>query len=110
MLIAMNLLSLPGEHNLRRKSTSDLFKGMNVSKALSILRISEREYRELSDLDFRENFDGKVNSKNPWDQIFALFKIFNVLQAFEGKELDPIDKSLIQGIYSRKQHNFKHLE
>ena len=29
---------------------------MNVSKALSILRISEREYRELSDLEFREAF------------------------------------------------------
>jgi hypothetical protein len=52
----MNLLSLPGDHKLRRKSTSDLFKGMNVSKALSILRISEREYRELSDLEFREAF------------------------------------------------------
>ena len=52
----MNLLSLPGVHKPRRKSTSDLFKGMNVSKALSILKISEREYRELSDLEFREAF------------------------------------------------------
>ena len=52
----MYLLPIPGEHQPRRKSTSDLFKGMNVSKALSILRISEREYRELSDREFREAF------------------------------------------------------
>ena len=52
----MYLLSLPGGHKQRRKSTSDLFKGMNVFKALSILKISEREYRELSDLEFREDF------------------------------------------------------
>ena len=50
----MYLLSLPGGHKPRRKSTSDLFKGMNVSKALAILKISEREYLELSDLEFRE--------------------------------------------------------
>ena len=52
----MYLLSLPGGHKPRRKSTSDLYQGMNVSKALSILRISEKEYRELSDLEFREDF------------------------------------------------------
>ena len=52
----MYLLSLPGGHKPRRKSTSDLYQGMNVSKAFSILRISEREYHEMSDLEFREVF------------------------------------------------------
>ena len=52
----MNLLVVPSEPKPRRKSTSDLYKGMNVSKALSILKISEREYRELTDLEFREAF------------------------------------------------------
>ena len=52
----MNLLVVPSEQKPRRKSTSDLYKGMNVSKALSILKISEREYRELTDLEFREAF------------------------------------------------------
>ena len=65
---------------------------------------------EASDLDFRENFDSKMSSSNPWDQIFALLKIYSVLQSFEGKKLDQADKALIQGIYSRKQHNFKHLD
>ena len=47
---------------------------------------------EASDLDFRENFDTKLCSRNPWEQIFALYKIFNVLKAFEGKKLEQIDK------------------
>ena len=52
----MNCLPLPRESGSRRKSTSDLYRGMNVSKALAILKISEREYRELTDSQFREAF------------------------------------------------------
>ena len=54
----MNYLLLPSatESKPRRKSASDLYKHMNVSRALSILKISEREYRELTDIEFREAF------------------------------------------------------
>ena len=51
-----------------------------------------------------------MNSKNPWDQIFALFKIYNSIKGLEGKPLESQDKMLIRGVYSRSQHNFKHLE
>ena len=40
----------------RRKSTSDLFRGMTVAKALAILKLTQREYAELSDERFRETF------------------------------------------------------
>lgn len=38
---------------VRRKSTTSLYKNMTVSKALAVLKISEREFRELSERDFR---------------------------------------------------------
>lgn len=41
------------EKVLRRKSTTNLYKNMTVSKALAVLKISEREFRELSERDFR---------------------------------------------------------
>lgn len=40
----------------RRKSSSNLYKGMNVSKALTILKMSDKEYKELSQEGFREAF------------------------------------------------------
>ena len=66
----MNFLVLPAETKSRRKSTSDLYKGMNVSKALAILKISEREYRELTDIEFRETFSRrKTVSEEPAIQV-----------------------------------------
>ena len=63
-----------------------------------------------SDLDFRANFDAKMSSKDPWDQIFALYKIFRILREYEGNELDMWDKQLIKGIYLRRERTFKYLE
>ena len=40
----------------RRKSSTNLYRNMTVSKALAVLKISEREFRELSDLEFRTAF------------------------------------------------------
>ena len=42
---------------LRRKSTTSLYRNMTVSKALAVLKISEREFRELPDAEFRSGFD-----------------------------------------------------
>ena len=42
---------------LRRKSTTNLYRNMTVSKALAVLKISEREFRELPDAEFRSGFD-----------------------------------------------------
>ena len=51
-----------------------------------------------------------LNSKDPWNQVFALYKIFNTLKVYEQENLDPFDKKLIQGIYQRSQHNYKFLK
>ena len=32
-----------------------------------------------SDISFKGNFHSKMSSKDPWDQMFALYKIFNIL-------------------------------
>ena len=68
--------------------------------------ISETE----SDLEFREKFDSHLNSKDPWDRIFALYRIFSILKKFETEGLDSMDYSLIRGVYSRKYHNYSYLE
>ena len=44
------------EERHRRKSSTNLYRNMTVSKALAVLKISEREFRELSDLEFRTAF------------------------------------------------------
>ena len=44
------------EERHRRKSSTNLYRNMTVSKALAVLKISEREFRELSDLEFRTTF------------------------------------------------------
>jgi hypothetical protein len=52
----MSFLAPPGPDSSRRRSTSDLFRGMTVAKALAILKLSEREFRELGESEFREAF------------------------------------------------------
>ena len=54
----MSFLGIPKD-GPRRKSTSDLFKGMTVTKALAVLKMTDREYKELSDEGFREAFTRK---------------------------------------------------
>ena len=57
-----------------------------------------------SDLDFRERFNDMLSSKNPWDRVFALFKIFKILSQYkenDQRKMDIWDKHLIKGIYSR---------
>ena len=55
----MSLLAPPGTRETRRRSTSDLFRGMTVTKALAILKLTQKEYKELSDKGFREAFTRK---------------------------------------------------
>lgn len=57
-----------------------------------------------SDLDFREKFNAMIASKNPWDGVFALYKMFDILSSYkenDQKKLGPIDRQLIKGVYSR---------
>ena len=54
----MSFLGIPKD-GPRRKSTSDLFKGMTVTKALAVLKMTDREYKELNDEGFREAFTRK---------------------------------------------------
>ena len=42
-----------------------------------------------------------MSSKNPWDRIFALGKIFSILQGLQEKELSIIGEKLIKGVYSK---------
>ena len=63
-----------------------------------------------SELDFRAAFDAKLGSKDPWDQVFALYKMFSILRGLEGKELNPWDRQLIKGIYQRNLNSLKHLQ
>ena len=63
-----------------------------------------------SELDFRAAFDAKLGSKDPWDQVFALYKMFSILKSLEGKELNPWDRQLIKGIYQRNLNSLKHLQ
>ena len=52
-------------------------------------------------------------SKNPWDRVFALYKIFDLLSYYkknDERSLDIWDRQLIKGIYSRSQHNYQHLQ
>ena len=62
-----------------------------------------------SDISFKENFHAKMSSPKPSHQISALKKILNILKAYQGKDLNEIDKQLIKGIYLRNNDTYKHL-
>ena len=65
-MVAMDLLSTTANYpnekseSRRRRKTGtaavDLYRGMSVSRACSILKLSEREYRELTEEGLREAF------------------------------------------------------
>ena len=55
----------------RRKSTSDLFRGMTVAKALAILKLTQREYAELSDERFRETFAKRQEAEGGTKEILS---------------------------------------
>ena len=63
-----------------------------------------------SNNDFTRNFQETLNSKNPWDRIFALGKISLILQRFEENDLNVIDKKLIKGVYTRQQNEHGYLQ
>ena len=50
-----------------------------------------------------------MNSKNPWDRIFALGKIFSILQGLQGKELSVIGEKLVKGVYSNRLNDLQTL-
>jgi len=55
----------------RRKSTSDLFRGMTVAKALAILKLTQREYAELSDERFRETFAKRQEAEGSAKEVLS---------------------------------------
>ena len=56
----------------RRKSTSDLFRGMTVAKALAILKLTQREYAELSDERFRETFAKRQEAESAAKEVLSV--------------------------------------
>ena len=52
-----------------------------------------------SDIDYREIFDSFLNSKDPWDRIFVVFKMAEIIKSYKNKTLDPVDERLISGFY-----------
>ena len=61
----------PSTSGSRRKSTSDLFRGMTVAKALAILKLTQREYAELSDERFRETFAKRQEAEGAAKEVLA---------------------------------------
>ena len=55
-----------------------------------------------SEQDMAKEFHGQITSKKPFDRIFALGKIAQVLKSYEDVELNQMDKKLIKGFYSNK--------
>ena len=68
----MSFLAAPASTSgSRRKSTSDLFRGMTVAKALAILKLTQREYAELSDERFRETFAKRQEGEGAAKEVLA---------------------------------------
>ena len=61
----------PSTSGSRRKSTSDLFRGMTVAKALAILKLTQREYAELSDERFRETFAKRQEAEGAAKEVLS---------------------------------------
>ena len=88
----------------RNSNLIKLMLGTMFTKEESLLLLFQRKHviepekdesSSESDISFKENFHAKMSSKNPWDRLFALKKIFDILQAYEEKNLNEWDRQLI---------------
>ena len=51
-----------------------------------------------------------MSSKNPWDRIFALGKIFKILKGLQGVNMTIVGEKLVKGIYSKKTDDYAYLK
>ena len=88
------------EERHRRKSSTNLYRNMTVSKALAVLKISEREFRELSDLEFRTTFTRRnsISTGLPFAQDVSSFSAnpgYKERKASSSKPPDEKPKGLL---------------
>ena len=110
--------SLDVKNLIKNSILSKLMLGTMFTREESLLLLFQRKQviesdkdisSSASDISFKENFHAKMCSKNPWDQIFSLNRIFTILKTYQEKDLNEIDKKLIKGLYLRSNANYKHL-
>ena len=54
-------------------------------------------------------FQQQLNSKKPFDKIFALGKIASILRSYEKHEMNNMDKKLVTGFYRKNLNDFGYL-
>ena len=54
-------------------------------------------------------FQAQLNSKKPFDKIFALGKIASILRSYEKNEMNIMDKKLVTGFYSKNLNDYGYL-
>ena len=59
-----------------------------------------------SDQSFTRVFQSKIDSKNPWDRIFAIGKALKILRGMENEPLNVVSKKLIKGVYTRNLNEY----
>ena len=63
-----------------------------------------------SNRSFTRVFNRKISSKNPWDRIFALGKIFGIVKGLQDEKLTIVGQKLVKGVYSKKMGDYKYLQ
>ena len=55
-----------------------------------------------SQLSFTRHFSNTMSSKNPWDRVFALGKVFSILKGMQGVNMTNVGEKLVKGVYKKK--------
>ena len=63
-----------------------------------------------SNRSFTRVFNRKLASKNPWDRIFALGKIFSIVKGLQDEKLTVVGQKLVKGVYSKKMADYAYLK
>ena len=94
--------SLDVKNLIRNSILSKLMLGTMFTREESLLLLFQRKQviesekdlsSSASDISFKENFHSKMCSKNPWDQIFSLSRIFTILKEYQEKDLKTVRKN-----------------
>lgn len=64
---------------------------------------------QASQEDMANKFHEQLNSKKPFDKIFALGKIATILRSYEKNEMNIMDKKLVTGFYSKNLNDYGYL-
>ena len=64
---------------------------------------------QASQEDMANKFQAQLNSKKPFDKIFALGKIASILRSYEKNEMNIMDKKLVTGFYSKNLNDYGYL-